>query len=97
MSKSNRLVRGVERLYQMPSDYQGAVDDRRTSEAARLLCLSETGCEILPESADSMVLNLARVAEEYGIGPDDVQKILMTHEPVLALGSKDEQLWTDGS
>lgn len=97
MSKSSRLVRGVERLFQMPTDYQGAVDDRRTAEAARLLCLSETGCEILEESADSMVLNLARVAEEYGIGPDDVQKILMTHEPMLAPGDRDKQLWTDGS
>ncbi len=79
------LSRGVERLYNMPLDPQGAKHDHRTSEAARLLCLSVTGVVIKDESIDSMVLNLARVAEEYGLDPEGVQRVLFAHEPGLAM------------
>jgi hypothetical protein len=32
-----------------------------------------------------MILNLARVAEEYGLDPEGVQGVLFAHEPDLAL------------
>ncbi|HET8708877.1 MAG TPA: hypothetical protein VFL85_01200 [Candidatus Saccharimonadales bacterium] len=83
MSIERWVTRGVERLYRMPSDPEGARADIRVSMAARLLCVARTGVEVRDDSIHDMTVGLARVAEEFGIGPDEMQLLLHDHEPDL--------------
>jgi hypothetical protein len=77
------LHKGVERLYQMPLDSDGARSDQRVASAAHLLCLSRTGWDVTDEGLSAMTLDLARVVEEYGISPEKLQAMLVEHEPRL--------------
>jgi hypothetical protein len=62
---------------------ESARSDPRTSMAAMLIKLVHVGVDVKEYSTEAMVSNLARVAEEHSLTPEDIQEILVRHEPSL--------------
>jgi hypothetical protein len=51
---------------------------------ARVLVLCSTGQEFDDEPMERLQSDVASVAEEFYLSPEDVQAILLKHEPSLA-------------
>lgn len=63
---------------------EAAYGDRRSGEAASLLALALSGMELDEAVRESIVHNLADLAREHDLTPDDIQRILFRHDSSLS-------------
>jgi hypothetical protein len=80
-----RIMRRIDQDYERLVATEAAFVDARASATARLICIAQTGIEIEihPHSKDAMTIDLANIAEQHDLTPDDIQAILLRHEPSL--------------
>lgn len=89
MINFSSFARSIDRLHGQLLNEESARYDARLTGAASMLSLVQCGVEFDPRHVDRMIGQLATVAETYNLSPDQMQHLLLSHEPSL-LGHDEE-------